>query len=169
METKECITCHQVLPVSGFHHRACKGGTKPIGECKTCRLSRSQKRYRENVERHREQVKKRYDEFGRFERYGITAEIYEKALSDQGGKCKLCGTYAPGGKGVWHIDHRHPTGESFGRKASYTFKTGTIEQFRGLLCHRCNVSLGHFESLIDRIGLHAIADYLDLDINPHPE
>ena len=164
METKECITCHQVLPLSEFHQRPCKGGLKPIGECKVCRTNRSKKRFRENVDHHRELVKKRYDTFGRFERYGITAQIYEETLAAQGGKCKLCGTYTPGGKGVWHIDHSHPTGESFGRKSSYTFKAGTIDQFRGLLCHRCNVSLGHFESLIERLGLKAIAGYLNLKI-----
>lgn len=164
METKQCITCKQFLPVSGFHQRPCKVGFKPIGECKTCRSERSKKRFRSNVERHREQVKQRYDTFGRFDRYGITAELYSQAVADQDGRCKLCGTYTPGGKGVWHIDHRHPTGESFGRKAKYTFKAGTVDQFRGLLCHRCNVSLGHFESLMERVGMEAVAAYLNLKI-----
>lgn len=166
METKKCITCDKVLPVSEYHQRPCKGGFKPIGECKFCRGTRAKKRHSENVELHRHQVKKRYDEFGRFDRYGITAELYEKALADQGAKCKLCGTYTPGGKGVWCIDHSHPTGESWGRSRKPGFKAGTIEQFRGLLCHHCNVSLGHFESLIERIGLKAVAEYLKLDIKP---
>lgn len=166
METKECITCHRILPVSDFHQRPCKGGTRPIGECKVCRTNRSKKRFRANIDRHREQVKKRYDEFGRFERHGITPELYSQALADQGGKCKLCGTFTPGGKGVWCIDHSHPAGESWGKARRPGFKQGTIKQFRGLLCHHCNVSLGHFESLIERIGLKGVAEYLKLEINP---
>jgi hypothetical protein len=166
METKQCITCNRVLPVSDYHQRPCKGGSKPIGECKVCRRSRAKKRHRENVERHRELVKKRYDTFGRFDRYGITAEMYEAALIEQGGKCKLCGTYTPGGKGVWHIDHAHAAGTSSGPNRKQGFKSGSADQFRGLLCHHCNISLGHFESLVDRVGMKAVADYLKIEIKP---
>lgn len=165
MNEKQCVTCQTVKPVTEFHQRHDGKVPKPCGECKDCRRKRSKKRHSENVEHHRELVKKRYDSFGRFDRYGITAELYEKVLAEQGGKCKLCGTYTPGGKGIWHIDHAHGAEEyvGFPRKRG-VFKQCGPEDFRGLLCARCNISLGHFESLIERVGLKSIDDYLNINI-----
>ena len=164
MEHKVCNTCEESKPVTEFHTRNDGPIPKPTGECKVCRRTRSKKRHSENVDRHRELVKKRYDTFGRFDRYGITAEIYEKTLADQGSKCRLCGTYTPGGKGIWHIDHRHNVGYEVSRKRNATFREGTLEDFRGLLCARCNISLGHFESLVDRVGLKEVASYLSIKL-----
>lgn len=68
--------------------------------------------------------------------YGITEDQYNQFLSDQNNKCAICHTDEPGGKGGWHVDHNHDTGI-----------------VRGLLCHKCNVGLGHFNDdsiLIDR-------------------
>jgi hypothetical protein len=48
-------------------------------------------------------------------------------LEKQGNKCGICGRLEPLGKGGWHLDHDHITG-----------------RIRGLLCHHCNVGLGHF-------------------------
>lgn len=41
--------------------------------------------------------------------------------------CAICGTDKPGGRGRFHIDHNHETGDA-----------------RGLLCIRCNQALGLF-------------------------
>lgn len=60
-------------------------------------------------------------------RYGLTKEEADE-IKAQG--CAICGrTEAPGrwGNGM-HIDHDHTTGI-----------------VRGVLCHGCNVSLGHFQ------------------------
>ena len=43
----------------------------------------------------------------------------------QGEACKICRTTEPGSKWGWHTDHNHATGE-----------------FRGILCHKCNLTLG---------------------------
>lgn len=56
--------------------------------------------------------------------YGITLEDYERIYNKQEGCCKLCGIEEE--KLV--VDHDH--------------KTNLV---RGLLCHSCNVGLGHFK------------------------
>jgi len=52
-------------------------------------------------------------------------------LEAQNGRCKICGTDAPNGMGTFHVDHCHIT-----------------SKVRGLLCHKCNVGLGHFNDNI---------------------
>lgn len=60
-------------------------------------------------------------------RYGLTQAAYDVILSAQNGRCAICYTETPGGRGeTWHIDHCHETG-----------------MVRGLLCHQCNVGIGH--------------------------
>lgn len=67
-------------------------------------------------------------------RYGITVEQYDAMLAEQGGRCAICGTDTPGGKGGFHVDHCHD---------------GT--QVRGLLCHRCNVGIGLMQDDSERL------------------
>lgn len=61
--------------------------------------------------------------------YGITTEQYQALLTAQDGKCAICRSPNPGGKGKsFHVDHDH--------------KTGTV---RGLLCNNCNRGIGHLK------------------------
>jgi hypothetical protein len=55
--------------------------------------------------------------------YGINNAEYEEMLANQFGLCKICGKNSK-----LLVDHSHKTG-----------------QIRGLLCIRCNSSLGWFE------------------------
>lgn len=73
---------------------------------------------------------------------GLTVPEYEAKLAAQGGRCAICWSDCPGGKGRWHIDHDHQTG-----------------QVRGLLCSRCNLLLGHGRDNPDLLRL--AADYLE--------
>ena len=62
-------------------------------------------------------------------KYGITLEKYEELFSIQNGLCEICGTAVAGGNGkAFSVDHDHATGK-----------------IRGLLCHHCNLGLGHFK------------------------
>lgn len=64
-------------------------------------------------------------------KYGITPEQYADLLTIQNGRCGMpqCKTPLPGGKGTWNVDHDHASGKP-----------------RGLLCHKCNLALGHYEN-----------------------
>jgi hypothetical protein len=69
-------------------------------------------------------------------RYGISVEQYEAMLASQNGKCKICFRSDAGHQRLKHfcVDHCH--------------KTGVV---RGLLCLKCNSSLGWFEAHHGRI------------------
>lgn len=73
--------------------------------------------------------------------YGVTPEQYAELLDQQGNRCAICRTDAPGGKGGWHVDHDHATG-----------------RVRGLLCHSCNIMLGHAND--DPARLQSALEYL---------
>ncbi len=56
--------------------------------------------------------------------YGLTPERHAQMLLEQGGRCAMPGCDAA----PKHVDHDHATGK-----------------VRALLCHGCNIGLGHFE------------------------
>ncbi len=61
--------------------------------------------------------------------YGITIKVYDEMLSQQDGKCAICGTPEPGkARKHFSVDHDHVTGE-----------------IRALLCGACNCGLGNFK------------------------
>lgn len=74
-------------------------------------------------------------------RFGVTLEWFDSLLASQGGRCAICGTDTPGGRGAFHVDHCHTTGA-----------------VRRLLCHNCNVGLGHFRD--DPVLLVSATHYL---------
>lgn len=83
--------------------------------------------------------------------YGITLSEYEDMWLRQEGQCKICGlpetSVIRGKKISLAVDHCHATGK-----------------IRGLLCHRCNKSLGSFKddvSLLERAILYLKGDICD--------
>ena len=64
-------------------------------------------------------------------RYGLTPEDCERMLAEQDGVCPICKRSGDTPK-WWHVDHNHETGE-----------------VRGLLCSRCNRTIGAFEDRAD--------------------
>jgi hypothetical protein len=73
--------------------------------------------------------------------FGITLVQRDELLALQGNKCAICPATSPGTKRDWHTDHCHDTGK-----------------VRGILCHACNVSLGHAKDNI--ATLTAMIKYL---------
>lgn len=78
-------------------------------------------------------------------KYGITQKDFVRMLKNQNGKCKICKTDKPGGRGnTFAIDHCHKT-----------------NKIRGLLCVACNRIV---MVSVDRVGLKSIAKYLGFKI-----
>jgi hypothetical protein len=76
--------------------------------------------------------------------YGITLVEYSQLLAAQRGVCAICGE--PPTDVRLHVDHNHNK------------QKGESGFIRGLLCSRCNLTLGKVEDSVDL--LHRLADYL---------
>lgn len=68
-------------------------------------------------------------------KYGITLQQYDAMLEAQQFKCLICQSDSPAQKNTWHIDHCHATGK-----------------VRGILCHLCNLMLGHARDNVDTLA-----------------
>jgi hypothetical protein len=75
-------------------------------------------------------VKQKKTDYDQRRNYGITSDEKATLLLKQGG-CAICGTDDPGQR-PWHTDHNHKTNE-----------------IRGILCHNCNMLLGHAKDSIE--------------------
>lgn len=79
---------------------------------------------------------------------GINHGEAQALLDAHDGRCDICETDKPGGRGGWHVDHDHET-----------------LRIRGILCRRCNIDLGFYERF-KRLGLlGVIEEYLDFPKN----
>lgn len=76
------------------------------------------------------------------QKYGLTADDFERLLAQQGGRCALGHEF----RTQPVVDHDHSTGE-----------------VRGLLCQGCNIALGHVRDDSDRC-LRA-AQYLEQGVS----
>jgi hypothetical protein len=114
-------------------------------ECRDCQKSRDRKRKQETYD----PIKKR--EYDLKTKYDITLDQYDDMYEEQQGRCAICGTDQPGGRGNhFAVDHDHLTG-----------------QVRSLLCEGCNTGLGKFKDNPDL--LRSAQLYLlsyDRTINP---
>ena len=73
--------------------------------------------------------------------HGKTRTEILALLARQGGRCAVCATTEPGGRG-WTGDHNHANG-----------------RLRAVLCMRCNVGLGYFGDNAER--MHLAAAYVE--------
>lgn len=138
---KTCSRCDAEKPLSEFYAlKPGHGGRVNPGhfsECKACNSARASAWSKA----------KRADDPSFYRRshlrslYGITPEQFDSMLTEQNGKCAICGTTEPGGKGRFHVDHSHAD-----------------KQVRALLCHGCNTGIGSLGDDPDR--LMAAAAYL---------
>ena len=77
----------------------------------------------------------------RKKKYGLSPEQYNNMFEAQNKACAICKSHEPYSKFGWHVDHCHISGA-----------------VRGILCNRCNTSMGMAGDSIDR--LRAMIDYL---------
>ena len=91
---------------------------------------------------------------GYLKKYGLTVGDYWIAYVEQDGQCKICGTgIEPSAVGRRRLSpHQHK------RFSAYIDHNHETNEFRGLLCVRCNSGLGMFND--DPNLLVAAKDYL---------
>lgn len=123
---KACTKCRRDLPAVAFH----RARARPDGlgyQCRECVSEYNKGR----TEQRRANA--------RFKNYALTAEAFAALVRECDGCCGVCGVQMVEGLG-WkslHIDHDHgccPGTQSCGQCV------------RGLLCGRCNLIIGKFES-----------------------
>ena len=125
-QIKICNVCREEKSVTEFSKDSSKKDYLNI-TCKECSRKKCSAYRAANPLKLRDKNLRRY--------YGISLEDYLEMLEAQNGRCKICGTEAPGGKGTFHVDHCHDS-----------------NKVRGILCHQCNVGLGHFNDNISLLS-----------------
>jgi len=142
---KWCPTCKVEKPLSAY--TIVKSGKRkghPAGACRDCRTELHKTRKRKDPS-----IYERIEWPCKLKRlYGITVEQYDNILSEQKGRCAICGSessqsrsYKLVGRAKFSVDHCHTTGK-----------------VRGLLCTKCNRALGLMNDSIESVL--RMAEYL---------
>lgn len=116
---KKCPMCNKEKDKDAFNkNRASRDGLCTY--CQSCRSSYRRTKYENQVGRYRSENMKKL--------YGLSIPDYNAILISQGGKCAICKSTNPNGRGSnFHVDHDHSTGK-----------------IRALLCVNCNTAIGLF-------------------------
>jgi len=128
---KRCSKCREIKPLSEFHHQ--KG--RPYERqsvCKKCNNEKTNNWRKKNLERYKQQQKKK----GYKLKYKITLAMVAALVAKQNYKCAICQLVCawspqpnpPGAKNFLCVDHDHATGK-----------------VRGMLCNSCNNGLEKFK------------------------
>ena len=161
---KICSKCGVEQPLDQFYRaKGTRDGLR--GDCKSCFQARARARYplvreaaiqrsrkwrEDNLERFQAnqrrmrstpEFKQRARASHLMRTFGISLEQYDEMLRLQGGGCAIC-RREPSPSISLHVDHDHETG-----------------RIRGLLCFRCNNSLGDLED--DPVLLRAALRYVE--------
>lgn len=129
IELKWCGRCRRWLPLTSFAFNKVKWD----GLQERCKDCRHQHWITTGVKTRRilpPDVKKVLSRKHILKSYGLTIEEFESMVKAQNNKCAICGS-SNWGKQSPSIDHDHSTGK-----------------VRGLLCNRCNRTLGFVEESI---------------------
>ena len=139
-DSKKCRRCGEVKPRADFT-RVTGLPNAVHSNCKACAAAGARERNGRSPERLR--LVNRRAKLKR--NFGLTLEQYEAMVRAQDGRCAICGTGEPGGRGArtgsFAVDHDHGTG-----------------RIRGLLCNGCNTGLGLFKD--SPSVLRSAIDYL---------
>lgn len=135
---KKCVTCKKDKADGQFYRYA---NGRLFSDCKKC-YSKKGRVYRQE---NKDAVTRRHMARRLRLRYGIDVEMYDDLLEYQKGVCAICGKPDP--RKMLGVDHNHETGK-----------------VRGLLCHSCNVLIGHAREDVE-ILKKAVA-YLESKVVP---
>lgn len=108
------------------HRKRTSGGRS---YCQACIIEKAKERYQRDEDFRAKNSTYRKEQFRRL-KYGINGEQFQSMLAAQQFACAICDNSLIGIKVC--VDHDHVT-----------------EVVRGLLCHQCNVALGHFRDRTD--------------------
>ena len=137
MANKTCTKCEIQKPISEFH----KNKAKKSGLCCWCRQCKYES-YKNWLRTHKKQRKDQsaryYKTKGRANStrrlYGNDID-YDRMYAEQNGCCAICNTHQSKLARRLHVDHNHET-----------------KIVRSLLCHNCNIGLGHFRHSKDLLN-----------------
>ena len=153
---KTCTKCEQEKPLTDFV-RLYSGKDGVTYDCKDCRNARQTKNRNANREsalkresnwreNNREYCRRKGREWaknhpeGRIRsqilKYGITEETFRLILEGQEYRCMICRVRIPERRDQ-HIDHDHKCCPNPCRSCG--------KCIRGVLCHNCNVAIGHIK------------------------
>jgi|ERR1700722_10970848 len=116
--------------------------------CKECKSLEKKTKYYGDAD-HRQKAYLQY--IGR--KFGVTPCQYAKMIDDQKDSCALCRAENTGTR-----NRKNPRSFEFKRRMHIDHDHGT-GIVRGLLCHHCNTSLGHYEKIINVIGTAKLEAY----------
>ena len=107
------------------------------GDCKTAELMQRQRIFKRNhPHRQSPESRKKSARKSRLASYGLTLEHFDLLLKAQDYACGMCHEPFAEGQSI-HVDHDHACCKGNCRSCG--------KCVRGLLCHVCNVALGHIE------------------------
>lgn len=127
LEAKLCTRCDKLKELTGFRFGAHHTTDSLSSACLDCIKQADKSQYEREVARGKINGIPRGTRSRLRRLYGLTLEQFNAMRIAQGNSCAICREHPK----RWHVDHDH--------------LTNTV---RALLCHGCNVGIGHFrESL----------------------
>lgn len=130
---KRCTTCNEIKTFDCFYvsRISSAGSTIYVPSCKQCESKKAKRKWNSLSEEEKKNWSKRSNSNKEYHKnyrlqtkYNLTLQEFKQMYDDQQGCCYICETSVPNDQ--IRVDHDHSTGK-----------------VRKLLCHHCNVILGH--------------------------
>jgi hypothetical protein len=126
--------CGKWMPLKKVACARKAGHTSPCMSAENLANRRAYRRSHPHLES--PESKKKSNRKYRISSYGLTQELFDSLLEAQGNACGMCHESFKDGQLI-HVDHDHSCCRRKGRSCGACV--------RGLLCHVCNIALGHIE------------------------